>query len=92
MSIDTNKYWEQYYHIRILSLNITWVINESQLYRLPVLYKILCNQNFKKDCFTKISKIDNIDFFLEDNNYYRKDNYIILQNIFEEEHKDCYQD
>ncbi|VVU94739.1 hypothetical protein CPAV1605_464 [seawater metagenome] len=79
--------WEIIYKIRIVSLNTTWVLNQSQIYRLPLLKNILnCNGDFKEDSYLNISQAESNDFHYFENSILNKKEYnIILENIFEED-------
>ena len=70
------------FHIRILSLNTTWNLNKSEIYRIPVLKNIFLNENFMKQSITEDKELEDINF-ISNHKYIKKDHYIILEDIFE---------
>ena len=75
--------FEENYHIRILSINSTWKLNGSQLFRIPILNNIFCNSNFLKESKTIVTPIE--ETFIPGEKYVKKDHYIILNDIFEQD-------
>jgi len=75
--------WEENFHIRILSLNTTWNLNKSEIYKIPVLKNIFLNESFMKKSITTEEELEDIEF-IPNYKYIKKNNYIILEDIFEE--------
>ena len=81
--------WEVIYNIRIVSLNSIWRLNSSQLYRLPLLKKIFHYDGFRDDSYleeSEIEKLNNFSYF-ENITLKKKEYFIILEDIFEEDHQ-----
>lgn len=75
--------WEENFHVRILSLNTSWNLNKSEICKIPVLKNIFLNESFMKQSITEEEELTGIQF-IPNHKYIKKDNYIILKDIFED--------
>ena len=86
--------WEITYNLRIVSLNTTWILNLSQINRLPLLKNIFKYENFKDDSYLEESKLQIDNFYYHQESILKKKEYfLIIENIFDEDPllpPDCY--
>jgi rubrerythrin len=82
--------WEKFYNIRIISLNTSWRVNESQLKRLPYIYHMFGKSGFKdrsyyQEKITIIEKEESLENFSKD--IHRLEKFIVLKDIYDDEPK-----
>ena len=82
--------WEKFYNVRIISLNTSWRVNESQLKRLPYIYHMFGKSGFKdrsyyQEKITIIEKEESLENFSKD--IHRLEKFIVLKDIYDDEPK-----
>jgi hypothetical protein len=88
--MEINIDWEVIYHLRIVSLNTTWKLNLSQIYRLPLLQKIFKYEGFRDDSYMEesiLSKELTAFKYFENTDLKKKEYFMIIENIFDEDPK-----